>query len=165
MGIGPYGETGRRGRRPLRGSGPSRTQAPTGKRAVEDAGPYGRREGGDAVGEVNTADVRESLALKRRANALRKSMEASLQARGLTEQIYGDMVGDYLELWWTRAELEADIRERGVTVMDEKRGLPVENCSVSARVRVSAQMAKLYKALGCQELAVKNQAPEEDDEL
>lgn len=110
--------------------------------------------------------VRESLALKRKANALRKSMEASLAARGRTEQIYSDMVGDYLELWWTRAELEADIRERGVTVMDEKRGLPVENCSVSARVRVSAQMGKMYKAMGFQELAVKNQAPDgEDDEL
>ena len=130
------------------------------------------REGGDAVGvnkiideyaqEVQT--VRERLSLKRRANALRKSMEASLRARGLTEQIYSDMVGDYLELWWTRAELEDDIRERGVTVFDEKRGLPVENCSVSARVRVSAQMGKMYKAMGFQELAVKNQAPEDEDD-
>ena len=118
------------------------------------------------MGEENRAAVRERLSLKRKANALRKSMEASLQARGLTEQIYSDMVGDYLELWWTRAELEADIRERGVTVFDEKRGLPVENCSVSARVRVSAQMGKMYKAMGFQELAVKNQAPDgEDDEL
>ena len=108
--------------------------------------------------------VRESLALKRKANALRKSMEASLKARGLTEQIYSDMVSDYLELWWTRAELEADIRERGPTVMDEKRGLPVENCSVSARVRISAQMGKMYKAMGFQELAVKNQAPEDEDD-
>ena len=112
--------------------------------------------------EVQT--VRERLSLKRRANALRKSMEASLRARGLTEQIYSDMVGDYLELWWTRAELEDDIRERGVTVFDEKRGLPVENCSVSARVRVSAQMGKMYKAMGFQELAVKNQAPEDEDD-
>lgn len=108
--------------------------------------------------------VRERLALKRKANALRRSMEASLAARGLTEQIYRDMVGDYLELWWTRAELEADIRERGPIVMDEKRGLPVENCAVSARVRVSAQMGKMYKAMGFQELAVKNQAPDGDDD-
>lgn len=134
-------------------------------------GPYGGRKGGDAVGKkiINEYDqkiqtVRERLSLKRKANALRKSMLDSLEARGLTEQIYSDMVGDYLELWWTRAELEDDIQERGVTVMDEKRGLPVENCSVSARVRVSAQMAKLYKALGCQELAVKNQAPEDEDD-
>ena len=119
-----------------------------------------------AAGAAEGGPVRESLALKRKANTLRKSMEASLLARGLTEQIYSDMVGDYLELWWTRQELEADIRERGPVVMDEKRGLPVENCSVSARVRVSAQMGKMYKAMGFQELAVKNQAPDgEDDEL
>lgn len=131
-------------------------------------GPYGRREGGDAVGEMNTAaaSVRESLTLKRKANALRKSMLESLERRGLTEGIYSDLVADYMELWWTRAELEADIRERGTAVMDYKRGLPVENCSVSARVRVSAQMARIYKAMGCQELAAKNQAPDgEDDEL
>lgn len=116
-------------------------------------------------GEATSA-VRESLALKRKANTLRKSMEASLLARGLTEQVYADTVHDYLELWWTRQELEADIRERGPVIMDEKRGLPVENCSVSARVRVSAQMLKMFKSLGFQELAVKNQAPDgEDDEL
>ena len=104
------------------------------------------------------------LALKRKANALRRSMLESLAARGLTEEIYSDMVTDYLELWWHRAALEADIRENGVKIYDAKRGLDVENCAVSARVRVSAQMAKLYKALGCQELAQKNQAPDGDDD-
>lgn len=104
------------------------------------------------------------LALKRKANALRRSMMDSLAARGLTEEIYSDMVTDYLELWWHRAALEADIRENGVKIFDAKRGINVENCAVSARVRVSAQMAKLYKALGCQELAQKNQAPDGDDD-
>lgn len=104
------------------------------------------------------------LALKRKANALRRSMLESLEARGLTEEIYSDMVTDYLELWWHRAALEADIRENGVKIFDAKRGIDVENCAVSARVRVSAQMAKLYKALGCQELAQKNQAPDGDDD-
>lgn len=106
------------------------------------------------------------LALKRKATALRKSILGSLAARGLSEEIYSDMAADYMELWWHRAALEADIRENGVKIFDAKRGIDVENCAVSARVRVSAQMAKLYKALGCQELAQKNQAPDgEDDEL
>lgn len=104
------------------------------------------------------------LALKRKANALRRSMLDSLAARGLTEEIYTDMAADYMELWWHRAALEADIRENGVKIFDAKRGIDVENCAVSARVRVSAQMAKLYKALGCQELAQKNQAPDGDDD-
>lgn len=105
------------------------------------------------------------LALKRKANALRQSMLGSLKDRKLTEGIYQDMVADYMELWWHRAALEADIRENGVKIFDAKRGIDVENCAVSARVRVSAQMARIYKALGCQELAQKNQAqPEEDDD-
>lgn len=104
------------------------------------------------------------LALKRKANALRKSILGSLADRGLTEEIYADMAADYMELWWHRAALEADIRENGVKVYDAKRGIEVENCAVSARVRVSAQMARLYKAMGCQELAQKNQAPDGDDD-
>lgn len=104
------------------------------------------------------------LALKRKANALRRSMLDSLAARGLTEEIYFDMAADYIELWWHRAALEADIRENGVKIYDAKRGIDVENCAVSARVRVSAQMARLYKAMGCQELAQKNQAPDGDDD-
>lgn len=104
------------------------------------------------------------LALKRKANALKKSILGSLAARGLTEEIYADMAADYMDLWWHRAALEKDIRENGVKVFDAKRGLDVENCAVSARVRVSAQMARIYKALGCQELAQKNQAPDGDDD-
>ena len=80
--------------------------------------------------------------------------------------VYVQMVEDYIELWATRAKLEADIAERGVTVMDYKRGLPVENCSVSARVRVSKQMTTIVQSLGYKDHAVKARRPEvEDDEL
>ena len=80
--------------------------------------------------------------------------------------VYVQMVEDYIELWATRAKLEADIAERGVTVMDHKRGLPVENCSVSARVRVSKQMTTIVQSLGYKDHAVKARRPEvEDDEL
>ena len=80
--------------------------------------------------------------------------------------VFVQMVEDYVELWITRAKLEADIAERGVTVMDYKRGLPVENCSVSARVRVSKQMTTIVQSLGYKDHAVKARRPEvEDDEL
>lgn len=120
------------------------------KKQTKTAASQSRKTGNNQTEE---GTVREDLALKRKANALRKSMMASLEERGLTGQIYADMVGDYIELWWHRAALEADIKARGVTVMDVKRGLQVENCSVSARVRVSAQMGKIYKDLGCKGLA------------
>lgn len=81
--------------------------------------------------------------------------------------VYADMVEDYVALWITREKLERDIAERGVTVMDEKRGLPVENCSVSARVRVSKQMTTIMQTLGYKDQAIKARRPEGDfdDEL
>lgn len=80
--------------------------------------------------------------------------------------VFVQMVEDYVALWITREKLEADIAERGVTVMDEKRGLPVENCSVSARVRVSKQMTTIVQSLGYKDHAVKARRPEvEDDDL
>ena len=81
--------------------------------------------------------------------------------------IYADMVEDCVALWITRERLEADIAERGVTVFDEKRGLPVENCSVSARVRVSKQMTTIMQTLGYKDQAIKARRPEgdADDEL
>lgn len=110
--------------------------------------------------------------LRRRANRIRKAMLRDLQERGLTAPkdgsdrdrgtIYTDMVEDYAALWITRERLEADISERGVTVMDEKRGLPVENCSVSARVRVSKQMTTIMQTMGYKDQAIKARRPEGD---
>ena len=124
--------------------------------------------------------------LRRKANRIRKAMLHDLQARGLTAPktdvggrgeasraeresqgaVYTDMVEDYVALWITREKLEADIAGRGVTVFDEKRGLPVENCSVSARVRVSKQMTTIMQTLGYKDQAIKARRPEGcDDDL
>lgn len=109
-------------------------------------------------------DWETGAARKGRRKSLRQELLANLEARGLTEQIYRDRVADYLQLKRTRDELEKDIKERGVTVMDAKRGLPVENCSVSARIRVAAQMDRIFKALGFQDLAAKSQGPNPNDD-
>lgn len=124
-----------------------------------------------------SVETTEDQKLRRRANRIRKAMLQDLQARGLTAAksgavapagdrdrgaIYADMVEDYVALWLTRERLEADIAERGVTIMDEKRGLPVENCSVSARVRVSKQMTTIMQTLGYKDQAVKARRPEGD---
>ena len=130
--------------------------------------------------------------LRRRAKTIKAEMLADLQAHGLVPKdeeeeetndgggrksqaaggrqglgtVFVQMVEDYVALWITREKLEADIAERGVTVMDEKRGLPVENCSVSARVRVSKQMTTIVQSLGYKDHAVKARRQEvEDDEL
>ena len=74
------------------------------------------------------------------------------------------LVADYCYAEQLKGMLQADIAERGILIFDARRGLDVENCSISARVRVSAQMDRLYKALGFQELAQRNQAPDGDDD-
>lgn len=96
---------------------------------------------------------------------LRKSMLENLEARGLVELAYIDMLEQYMKLWdWAR-ELEDDVRERGVTVYDN-RGHLTENRSISLGIQVSKQMLSIYTALGFKEAASAALAGGgEDDEL
>ena len=80
--------------------------------------------------------------------ALRIAMLESLEARGMVEEPYTDKVREYMNFWCQLKRLEADVAERGVSVMDAKRGMPVENRSVSLAVQVSRQMLAIYTALG-----------------
>ena len=98
---------------------------------------------------------------------LKKSLEDNLSARGLVEEVFSDKVQEYMDLWRRRQQLEEDIEARGVSVMDERRGMLVENRSVSLAVQVSRQMLAIYDALGFKEQA-KGAAISpggEDDEL
>lgn len=108
------------------------------------------------------ADRRKSAAFKR----LRDGLRDSLEARGLVEPVYGDMLNHYMDLWCQLQDLRDDISDRGVTVMDEKRGMLVENRSVVLEMQVSRQMLQIWTALGFRDLAAAA-APtaEEDDEL
>lgn len=100
-------------------------------------------------------------------NKLKQSLLDNLQARGLVEDVYTDMVQNYMDLWERRQQLRADIEERGVSIMDTKRGMPVENRSVSLEAQVSAQMLRLYTALGFKDLAAAGAKAggDPDDEL
>ena len=61
---------------------------------------------------------------------------------------------------------EADIEARGVCVMDEKRGMLVENRSVSLEVQVSRQMLAIYSVLGFKDDGLNaKRVDDEDDEL
>lgn len=71
-----------------------------------------------------------------------------LEARGLVEDVYRDKVDEYMTLWCQLRELQNDVKERGVAVMDERRGMLVENRSVSLATQVSKQMLAIYTALG-----------------
>lgn len=98
---------------------------------------------------------------------LKTSLEDNLSARGLVEDVFTDKLDEYMRLWKRFHELDADVEDRGVSVMDERRGMMVENRSVSLAVQVSRQMLAIYDALGFKEQA-KGAAISpggEDDEL
>ena len=97
---------------------------------------------------------------------LRRSLLDNLEARGLAEQAYTDKVEEYMDFWVQRQKLEADITARGISVLDEKRGMMVENRSVSLCVQVSRQMLAIFSALGLKDDACAA-SPQggEDDEL
>ena len=97
---------------------------------------------------------------------LRQSMLEDLTARGLVDRAYTDKVEEYMDFWVQRLKLEADIAARGVTVADAKRGMPVENRSVSLSVQVSRQMLAIFTALGLKDDAcAASPQGDDDDEL
>lgn len=93
---------------------------------------------------------------------LKRDLESNLQSRGLVEQVYRDKVAEYLDFWVLHQELKADIKARGLVVMDD-RGRESENRSVSLSIQVSRLMLNIYTALGFNSGAPKG--GDSDDEL
>lgn len=115
--------------------------------------------------DINT-DIRESKEYK----ALKRDMSKSLRDRKLKGKVYTDLLSRYLELWCEYQHLTDDINERGVVVMDEKRGMLVENRSLTIRHQTSNKMLDIYAALGFRDISApragaKPSAPIDDDEL
>lgn len=101
---------------------------------------------------------------------LKNSLKDSLEARGLVEPVYTEMLSRYLDLWCEYQHLTDDINERGVVVMDEKRGMLVENRSLTIRHQTSNKMLDIYAALGFRDISApragaRPSAPIDDDEL
>lgn len=94
------------------------------------------------------AKARWKIEQEERRAELEKSLLENLESRGMVEDVYRDKVQEYMGLWDRLQDLRMDIKKRGVTVMDEKRGMMVENRSVSLEVQVSRQMLAIYAALG-----------------
>ena len=95
---------------------------------------------------------------------LKNSITQNLKERGLTDVVYLDKRDEYMKFWVHLKELGKDIAERGIAIEDEKRGIKIENRSVSLSVQVSKQMLAIMKSLGISDLA-KNAKAEDKDEL
>lgn len=97
---------------------------------------------------------------------LKEAMLDNLATRGLTEKVYTDQVEAYMALWVQKQQLSADVKARGVSVLDPKRGMYVENRSVSLGVQVNKELLNIYTALGFKDLSTgKGVAMDSDDEL
>lgn len=98
---------------------------------------------------------------------LKKSLEDNLDARGLIEPIYRDMVSRYMSFREMEYIADQDIAEKGLNVMDEKRGTMMANPSVATKMNASRQAAQIYRALGFEDEAKKSRSSgaDDDDEL
>lgn len=95
---------------------------------------------------------------------LRRSLQESLKRRGLTEDVYVDKLNEYMDFWVRRQELKADVKQRGLTVVDE-RGRISENRCISLEIQVSRQMLTIFTALGFKADEKGVNAGGDDDEL
>ena len=121
-----------------------------------------RRRGGKGRGladekngglEREVKNVAGDIRRTKKFRELKGSMEDSLRSRGLIEPVYTELLSRYLDLWCEYQDLSADIAERGVAVMDEKRGMLVENRSLTIRHQTSNKMLDIYAALGFRDIS------------
>ena len=97
---------------------------------------------------------------------LKKSLEDNLEARGLIEPIYADMVRRYLSYREMEYLADQEISEKGLNIWDAKRCSWQANPSIATKVNASRQAAAIYRALGFEDEAKKSRlSGDDDDEL
>ena len=95
---------------------------------------------------------------------LKKSLEDNLEARGLVEPIYADMVRRYLSFREMEFLADQDISENGLNILDERRGSMMANPCVATKLNASRQAAAIYRALGFEDEAKRARTVGDDDD-
>lgn len=105
---------------------------------------------------------------------MRNQMVADLEASGLDNAYFLDLVDRFMQLWCCAKELEEDISSRGVRVEYQngsQRG-ETDNKSLDRLMKVYGMMAKFHQQFGYQETAARSRRgmeyddpDDEDDEL
>jgi len=100
---------------------------------------------------------------------LKKDLEATLVARGLTNSVYKDMVRRYLSFREMEYLADLDIQEKGLNIWDSKRQSWQPNPCIATKVNASRQAAAIYRALGFEDEAKKSRTAggmgDDDDAL
>jgi phage terminase small subunit len=94
----------------------------------------------------------------------RDSMVNNLKARGLVEPHHMDQVARYLNYREMEHQADAEIREMGLNIWDEKRGSWQANPCIGTKMNAGRQATAIYRALGFEDAAKKARAAEEDDD-
>ena len=95
---------------------------------------------------------------------LRQTLLDNLEARGLVEPIYQDMVRRYLSYREMEYLADLDISQKGLNIWDDRRKSWQANPSISAKVNAGRQAAAIYRALGFEDEAKKAQSAGDDDD-
>lgn len=95
---------------------------------------------------------------------LKKALEDNLEARGLVEPIYQDMVRRYLSYREMEHLADLDIEEKGMNIWDDRRKSWQANPSIATKVNAGRQAAAIYRALGFEDEAKKAQSSGADDD-
>lgn len=110
--------------------------------------------------------TRASLKRTKGYRELRKSILDSLNARGLVELQFRDLAEQYMDCWCDVQLATAEIDEKGVTILDERRGTPMANPACAVKRNAVSTMAQLFSKLGFDQQARQADAwAEDDDEL
>ena len=113
-----------------------------------------RARGGAEQGKTDKKERKMSKkSRKTRRRELKTRIYAVLEEHGANDAVHADRAEEYLTLWDIREDLKEDIEENGATQYDAKRGMDVENRSVSLIIQTSRQMSSLYQLLGLEELS------------
>lgn len=97
------------------------------------------------------------LATKQARGRIRNALVNQMKQKQIYYEPYKDMVEQYLNLWDASRLLDADIKKRGVQVLNA-RGAYVKNDSVAQLVNVIKQMNLVLDKLSLQATPVKEEA-------
>lgn len=106
------------------------------------------------------ADIRRTKRYKQLLDSLLKHLET----RGLKRLPYTDMVEQYMGFWVEVQQAQAEIDRDGLTILDERRGTPIQNPACATKRQATQEMRKLFATLGFEAEAKRAAAGGEDDD-
>lgn len=106
------------------------------------------------------ADIRRTKVYRE----LKLSLLEHLESRGLKRLPYTDMVEQYMGFWVEAQQAQAEIDRDGLTILDERRGTPIQNPACATKRQATQEMRKLFATLGFEAEAKRAAAGGEDDD-